>query len=454
MGPNGEQAGMTYRTQEGGSVARIEWFSSSRRILYGRESLSSKEPHGNVESRSLAGGSPTLVLSSNMISGDQEIQDGYLLPDGRFIYALAEQGINGPSCNYWQMQIDTMTGEASGKAKQLTNWPGVCMDHLSATADGKRLVFTKFWTERGVYVANLEAHGMRLSAPRRLTLSDADELPVAWAPDSKAVIFESNLNGAPGIFRQELDKDAAEPIISTSVASSPATAEEENRAAASVSPDGLWLLYPVFPRDIRASDTADLMRARLSGGAAQLVFRAPLYDAPRCTKLPANFCVLAELAPGGGQLIFTKFDPVEGRANELTRFEIGPNTYTGNGDDTSSNGFVWDLSPDGNRIAVLKRREGQIHVLSITGRTAKDITVKGWGRLMTVNWSADATGLFVSSRRKDSSVLLHVDLQGNSRIIWEQKGWIGTRGIPSPDGRHLAISSVRLNNNVWMMENF
>ncbi len=73
---------------------------------------------------------------------------------------------------------------------------------------------------------------------------------------------------------------------------------------------------------------------------------------------------------------------------------------------------------------------------------------------MTLNWAADGKGLFVSSPRGDSSVLLHVDLQGNPKIIWEQKGWIGTRGVPSPDGRHLAILAFKLNSNVWMMENF
>jgi Tol biopolymer transport system component len=164
--------------------------------------------------------------------------------------------------------------------------------------------------------------------------------------------------------------------------------------------------------------------------------------------------VLAELTPDGKQMVFTSFDPVRGRGDKLTSFEVGPSTYNGTGADTSSNAFVWDLSPDGTRIALLKRRENQVHILATSGRTVREVTVKGWNSVAGLNWTADGKGFFVSSKREDSSVLLHVDLQGNAHIVWEQRGWEGLRCVPSPDGRHLAILAFRLNNNVWMMENF
>jgi hypothetical protein len=47
-----------------------------------------------------------------------------------------------------------------------------------------------------------------------------------------------------------------------------------------------------------------------------------------------------------------------------------------------------------------------------------------------------------------------VDPQGKADRLWETQGPTYVYGIPSPDGRHLAINSFNVDNNVWMMENF
>jgi len=47
-----------------------------------------------------------------------------------------------------------------------------------------------------------------------------------------------------------------------------------------------------------------------------------------------------------------------------------------------------------------------------------------------------------------------MDLQGNARFLWEQRGGFGTYGVPSPDGRHLAMRGWYVEANLWMMENF
>jgi hypothetical protein len=60
----------------------------------------------------------------------------------------------------------------------------------------------------------------------------------------------------------------------------------------------------------------------------------------------------------------------------------------------------------------------------------------------------DNFGRFCSGSTSKDQYLFTMFQQGSD------KAWIGTRGIPSPDGLHLAILSVRLNSSVWMMENF
>jgi len=88
------------------------------------------------------------------------------------------------------------------------------------------------------------------------------------------------------------------------------------------------------------------------------------------------------------------------------------------------------------------------------------MAVKGWGTLQSVDWAADGKTLFISAATPEGSALLHVDLEGNARVLWERKGgaepWFALApwAVPSPDGRHLAIYDWSLSANMWMIENF
>src|SRR5262249_3903148 len=127
-----------------------------------------------------------------------------------------------------------------------------------------------------------------------------------------------------------------------------------------VSPDGRWLLYlvlpaakPDFPAPVR------LMRVPRSGGSAEPVFElrglsfsdtslgqplsGSLRKGPRifpdfrCPSQAQGSCVAAEVEQDA--VVFTAFDPVQGRKNEVARVSGSPTT------------LFWDLSPDGSRIA-------------------------------------------------------------------------------------------------------
>jgi hypothetical protein len=70
-------------------------------------------------------------------------------------------------------------------------------------------------------------------------------------------------------------------------------------------------------------------------------------------------------------------------------------------------------------------------------------------------WSPDGKGLYCGSRSPRGGTLLYVDLKGNARVPWQFKGQGGNIwGIPSPDGRYLAILGEATNSNVWMLEGF
>jgi Tol biopolymer transport system component len=305
------------------------------------------------------------------------------------------------------------------------------MDALSATSDGKRLAFKRWAVQRSVYVAGLNAEGTRITTAVRITHSESNDLPVAWTPGSDAVLFLSNRSGSWGIYRQFLKQEVAEPIVTGL----------EQRVLPSISPDGTWLLLPSISPDgawllyvIPAKEHSSgmpywLMRVPITGGPPQQVLTAST-GSQRCAKSPSTICALAERTPDLKQLTFTGFDSVKGRGRELTRYDIDPNAS-----------YVWDLSPDGSRIALHKRGDRRIYLLSPAGQTARALDVKGWSSFETLNWAADGKGLFAASRNQESSVLLYIDLRqgshclGAARNFGERVGWnLGNTfpGRPSP----------------------
>lgn len=431
MGPNGEQERKLFDTNENTSIGGAQFSTDGQRLVYFKSPEVPGKREDAIQSRDLKGGPPTTLVSSTRLRQHSWFLDTRpvyaLVLDRRLIYVLTEEG-NQDTCNYWEMPIDPHTGKPTGNPRRLTNWAGFCLGGASVTADGKRLAFMESTHKSSVNVASLQGSGMRIASPSLLTLSEGENMPVDWTADSKAVIFISNRNGHWGIFRQSLDADAAEPIVS-------------DANSAQVSPDGAWVLYTA-PGNAGPSTPVPLMRVAITGGPAQLVLVARL-SGYRCVKAPATFCVFCERTPDRKQLILTALDPLKGRGRELARFDADPTAE-----------YDWDLSPDASLIDIRKNREPRLSMLSLTGRESRELVVKGWSALINLNWAADGKGLFTSGLVERGSVLLYVDLQGNAHPLWEQRGSVATWAIPSPDGRHLALSGWTKNTNSWMLENF
>jgi hypothetical protein len=97
--------------------------------------------------------------------------------------------------------------------------------------------------------------------------------------------------------------------------------------------------------------------------------------------------------------------------------------------------------------------EGPIHILCLNGEPPREIHVKGANNFREyVDWAANGRGLILSHPTSTDAELLYVDLRGNPTVLWQQKGALPVRGVPSPDGRHLAILCYGEYNNVWMIE--
>jgi hypothetical protein len=156
---------------------------------------------------------------------------------------------------------------------------------------------------------------------------------------------------------------------------------------------------------------------------------------------PAQLCAIAERSADQKELIFTALNPVGGRAHELTRVDI-----SGLAD------VRWDLSPDGTRIALLDARGTRIRIVLIGGPAAEQVTLHGPHALGYVSFTSDSRGVIVPSVTEKSADLLSITLQGTIRVLWEQPGALDISGIPSPDGRHIAVWIRARSASLWLAE--
>jgi serine/threonine protein kinase len=447
MRPDGKQARKVFDVGENGSIGGLTWSPDGRRIIYFRQDGADITNFYFV-SGDLNGGPLTKVVppfDTKMV--------GFFnwFPDGQFIYRVDEPGFKVKTCNLWQMKMNGRLTEFIGKPQRLTNFAELCANPSSMTLDGKRLAISEWRPQSSVYVADVQAGGELSANPIRITLDESWNHPLAWTSDGKTVLFNSSRTGVDAIFKQTLGQDTAAPLIALS--------KGQALAGACLSPEGSWVYYTMKSYDegppeshkimrnnvteILPTQTSKLMRVPIQGGDPQWVLTASIEEWPRCARTPASLCAIAERTPDRKQIVFTAFDPVRGRGRVLAR----SNTE-------ATKGYHWDLSPDGTRIALLKNRDARVQILSLNGVASRQITSKGWNTLSSVFWTADGNGLFVSSYTARGADMLRMDFRGNTRLVWEHPGGIDIYGVPSPDGRHLAMRGWNVEQNMWMMENF
>jgi serine/threonine protein kinase/Tol biopolymer transport system component len=433
MSSQGENPQKVFSLAPKQELYAVHWSPDSRRLAYAwrQSTIQGAFERGAIETCDLTGANRTAIV----LDANAPLSDYWWLPNGRMIYSRAESRYS-VDYNLWQIGIDGRSGSPTGKPKRVTQWAGSALANLYASADGKRLVLTKVSWRGQVYVGELEAGGTRLNRLQLLRNVETDDQPTGWTADSKAVLFDSLSGGASTILIQAIGRDSAESLV----------AMPRVGRFPRISADGTWVLYVDL-----VSTPIRLMRVPVKGGVPQLVMEVPPMGLNHeCAHAPANLCVVLGESQDKKHLTITAFDPVKGRGSVLRTIE---------GEVLSPSNFGSSLSPDGSSFAISKAYEADIHIrlLSLSGGPDRDITVKGWSGLswMGLEWTADGKGFYCGTVTYQGQAVLYVDLQGNARVLWQDKGTGGdVWGIPSPDGRYLAIRGQAINSNVWMLEGF
>jgi eukaryotic-like serine/threonine-protein kinase len=442
MGSQGDNPKKVLALGENEWLYGVRWSPDGQRLAYVTWKRIS-DHRMSIETSDLIGTNRTVIVP------DTDLWlDGFCwLPNGRIVYSRQESP-GSDDDNLWQIGIDGHSGTPTDKPQRITQWVGSYLERLSASADGKRLTFRKATYQGQVYLGELAPRGTRMNRLRRLTNDEGNDFPSAWTPDSKAVLFSSERNGTGGIFKQGISQETAEPVLTG--------LPEFRLPLPRLSPDGAWILYAETPKTASPATPDSLMRIPVSGGVPQLVLEMRNWLTFACARAPATLCGILEASQDEKHVMITAFDPLKGRGKVLRIIEKDPAAYM--------NG---NLSPDGSTFAISRfNGEADIHIrlLSLSGGSDREITVKGWPNGVGIDWSPDGKGLYLGSvsvltnrltlaPSSRSTTILHVDLKGNARVLWQLKG-AGGCGNPSPDGRYLLICGHATNSNVWMLEGF
>jgi serine/threonine protein kinase/Tol biopolymer transport system component len=429
MGSHGESPRRILTAEDRLPFGVIVWSPSGKRIAY-----SLPLPQGDilVQSCDLSGANQTTILRDNALSGL-----AWIAP-GRLIYSRSTQRGAARAGDLWDLRVDEKHGHPQGKSRRLTDWSGYSIHNLSSTADGKRLAFLRSTHHASALVGDLDDNGTRFVRSHRLMIDDNINIPLAWTPDSREVIFSSQRAATRQIYRQALDQGST----SSPITSSPGL----NFYMARLSPDGAWLVIEGEPR---GPGKMGLYRVPIRGGIPQLLFSVEGLTQYWCTGGTANFCVLGRPDPANHELAISSFDPLSANQKDLLRIPLEPGTDAGVGLD-----YAWQISPDGRWIAIAKRHGNTIRLVPLGENQARTITVNGTSDLVDLNWAVNSQSFFVSTLGSGGATLLHVDLDGKTQPIWAQAQTTSFWGFSSPDARHLAISSEFRETSAWMISNF
>jgi DNA-binding winged helix-turn-helix (wHTH) protein/Tol biopolymer transport system component len=396
-----------------GDIIAANWSADGRRVLFVRVGVPA------IESVSADGGKSVEVFRAPK---NQLIGDAIELADRSILMAMMPPGsAPGPTTEIelWKLQVDP-TGIAREPPRRLT-YAAASFSDLSASTNGERVAFLNTLYESDVYHASADLGAGVMGAPRRLTLSDRDDLAFDWTTDSRTVLLWSTRNGTSDVFKQPIDSDVAEPFL----------IGPGDQGYPGVTSDGRWVLYV----DGSISGDDSIMRVPLSGGAPVNLLRPVGPGRLQCAV--HGRCILIESKDHA--FIISSLDPIKGKGVELARTPVTSLRILPHGD-----GLAYICPPDNQ--SVLNR----VRVIPFDGSPPEEIVVKDAKGLYGLTWLPSDSGFLVTDRGK----LLLVSRTGASKVLWSPEGMLASAAFSSPDEKHLAINVGSHHSNVWMLSGF
>jgi hypothetical protein len=111
-----------------------------------------------------------------------------------------------------------------------------------------------------------------------------------------------------------------------------------------------------------------------------------------------------------------------------------------------------DISPDGKWLATPSGAKVILRSFT-TGAVVREFAARRTTNLVNLDYAYNGKGFIAGETTPTETRLLYVDLSGETTALWRQAGKSLTWGIPSPDGRHVAMMAYTDDSNVYLIDN-
>lgn len=432
MGAEGEEPRRVLEFSEQDSVWNIVWSPSGQRLAYIRLRGTFANHESVLETCDLAGSGRAAVLSEPMLWGRDGLGGVSWLADGRIVYSVSTKL---GEYNLRSIMVNSNVEGPIGKPEPLTDWRDLAAAGFQSTGDGKRIIALKRHSEDAIYVGDLDSQAGGFNT-KRLMAQSWRNAATAWMKDSKGILGQTKRNGRLTIFRQDMNADMPETLITGL----------ESYTDPVLSATGRLLYNAYQPADV-GTDARNwqLMSTPIDGGPRSVLMTGHFtYD---CSSLGPGSCVVANLEDN--QLVFSSLDPVKGKGAEIARVPY-----------RAEDRPHWSLSPDGSKIAMVETggESSKIKILNLADGAITSLPIhgSGWKFLTGISWAADGKRLFAITLSELSSALVSIDPGGRLAVLLEVDPGQSLLflPIPSPDGRFLAFTKTTYVSDLVLLENF
>jgi Tol biopolymer transport system component len=185
MSAEGGEPRLRFSLGEAETFYAADWAPDAKAIAYIRGIKATLGRDATIEIRTLQDAKSRIILRDQALYNEGQILLKWL-PDNQILFPLAGNTIR--ESDLWRLSLDS-NGVVAGTPTRLTNAPGVLVENVTASADGKRAAVFFVREQQPVFVADLGKTGDRLERPRRLTNDSWLNYVRAWAPDSQALFI-------------------------------------------------------------------------------------------------------------------------------------------------------------------------------------------------------------------------------------------------------------------------
>jgi serine/threonine protein kinase len=353
------------------------------------------------------------------------------LPGGRVWYALAE----ADGSALWELRVDPSTGASIDQPRKIAFWPSLSVRTLAASGDGRRVAFLAAQGRARVLVA--EGTSSPSPAFRRLTADDASEALRGWSPDGSAVFFESFKGERATLYRQAVGADVASriedvpPTLRVAAVLSDQSLVYETKTDR---PFAAEILRRAAPRASASAGAEPPTAWRMSGFGLECLRGPTCYASdPPSTSEPRRFF---------------RLDAASGATETLATLP--------------SRSYAVAIAPSGRSVAYVEN-DWLIVIRSLDGGARRTLSLTSvipalavgdaWPQVVSLAWSSDEQGFYVGHRplagsRRLACTLYFVAMNGAGHEVARD----ACRALPSPDGRHVAIETVEVTANAWILD--